>query len=85
MVCGVSGRDPMTETELGGRACSVLMDVGSGAPKSSGVPFVVAELACNWYAIFAGESLKSDPILNWLLRWLRALVADFCTGDPKDI
>lgn len=85
MVCGVSGRDPITETEPGGGACSVLTDRGSGEPKSSGLPLVVAELGCDWCVAFAGESLKSAPILNSLLRWVRALLADFCTGDPKEI
>jgi hypothetical protein len=85
MVCGVSGRDPTAETELGGGTCSALVDAGSEAAKSSGLPFVVAELGCGWLAAFAGESLKSAPMLNSLLRGLRALLADFCTGDPKDI
>lgn len=85
MVWGVSGRDPIAEIELGGGICSVLMDMGSGAPKSSGLPFVLAELGCDWFAAFAEESLKSAPILNSLLRGLRALLAGFCTGEPKDI
>ena len=81
----MSGREPIAETELGGGTCSVLIDEASGEPKSSGVPFEVAELGCDWFAAFVGESLKSAPMLNSLLRWVRALLADFCTGDPNEI
>jgi hypothetical protein len=58
----------------------------NGVLKPMGLPFVTAELGSDWFGALIAESLASAAAAaKSILRWARALLAGFCTGDPKEI